>query len=467
MDKGGEIAANLDRLYGYILNRLTKVDIRNDAGAAREVIALLEPLRELWRELAKQGDQPSKDAARVAAELARRTPAPPPAASAPAPGASQGPAPYPATGHAPKQPEPAETGHDLGLTSVSPLRLSTPSLSLLEPPAPWPGVLYFRDGRCPGGAGGSGPAARPSPRPGGRAGSGTNCPPPLGKFCPTAAFCPGRGLQQRENILMNQSVKINPLWPKLAPHAPGSTLYVCPKRRDHYFSPGSDGRHRKAGVAHRLAVRDARLRRPPRSWRDQAGRKRAPRRARPGGGRARCPRRDAAHRRRRPARRRNSSPSAWRARSPTRRAPGPPRPRPIRPPPPTRNARSPTPPPPNPAAPPPTPIRKARTPRPPSRGRAVRAIRRHPGFARRGRRGGRAGCGREPRARHAGAGCRRSGGRRFTGWRRAGRRQRHCRASAARPRRRSHPVPSRGPPVRRHCSRQACSRKTMPRSPRA
>lgn len=74
-DKGGEVAANLDRLYSYMLNRLPKVDIRNDASAAREVIGLLEPMRDSWRELAKQGDQPQKDAARVTADLARQSPA--------------------------------------------------------------------------------------------------------------------------------------------------------------------------------------------------------------------------------------------------------------------------------------------------------------------------------------------------------------------------------------------------------
>jgi flagellar protein FliS len=109
MDKGGEVAANLDRLYSYMLNRLPKVDIRNDAAVATEVIGLLEPLRESWRDLAKQGEQPAKDAARIAAELANRMPtAQAPAASA-TPAAAR-PAPaltgYPATGHPPKPDQP-------------------------------------------------------------------------------------------------------------------------------------------------------------------------------------------------------------------------------------------------------------------------------------------------------------------------------------------------------------------------
>lgn len=74
MEKGGEVAANLDRLYSYMLNRLPKIDIRNDVTAAQEVIGLLEPMRDSWRELAKQGDQPQKDAARITAEMAKSAP---------------------------------------------------------------------------------------------------------------------------------------------------------------------------------------------------------------------------------------------------------------------------------------------------------------------------------------------------------------------------------------------------------
>ncbi|HEY4135467.1 MAG TPA: flagellar export chaperone FliS [Alphaproteobacteria bacterium] len=70
MEKGGEISKNLDRLFGYMLSRLPRVDFRNDAQAAREVIGLLEPLRDSWRDLAAQGDKPQREAARVSAEIA-------------------------------------------------------------------------------------------------------------------------------------------------------------------------------------------------------------------------------------------------------------------------------------------------------------------------------------------------------------------------------------------------------------
>lgn len=53
MEKGGEIASNLEALYAYMLKRLLDVDVKNDARAAEEVIELLEPLRASWRELAR------------------------------------------------------------------------------------------------------------------------------------------------------------------------------------------------------------------------------------------------------------------------------------------------------------------------------------------------------------------------------------------------------------------------------
>ncbi len=53
LEKGGEIASNLEALYAYMLQRLLDVDVKNDAGAAEEVIELLEPLRTSWSELAR------------------------------------------------------------------------------------------------------------------------------------------------------------------------------------------------------------------------------------------------------------------------------------------------------------------------------------------------------------------------------------------------------------------------------
>ena len=61
LNKGGEIAQNLDQLFAYMLTRLPEVDLRNDPAPALEVIELIEPLRDSWRELAKRetaGHQP-------------------------------------------------------------------------------------------------------------------------------------------------------------------------------------------------------------------------------------------------------------------------------------------------------------------------------------------------------------------------------------------------------------------------
>lgn len=55
-ERGGEIAANLDTLYGHMLRVLPRVDMKNDQEAARDVIRLLEPLRESWRQAAGSGN---------------------------------------------------------------------------------------------------------------------------------------------------------------------------------------------------------------------------------------------------------------------------------------------------------------------------------------------------------------------------------------------------------------------------
>ncbi len=54
-ERGGEIAENLNRVYGFMIMRLTMIDVENNAQAAREVSELLEPLRRSWQELADGG----------------------------------------------------------------------------------------------------------------------------------------------------------------------------------------------------------------------------------------------------------------------------------------------------------------------------------------------------------------------------------------------------------------------------
>lgn len=51
---GGEIAGNLEQLYDFMLARLMNVDLKNDPQPAREVIDLLQPLRDAWHKLAEE-----------------------------------------------------------------------------------------------------------------------------------------------------------------------------------------------------------------------------------------------------------------------------------------------------------------------------------------------------------------------------------------------------------------------------
>jgi flagellar protein FliS len=53
LEQGGQIAENLYQIYDYMIRRLADVDFKNDPEAAREVIALLDPLRKSWYELTK------------------------------------------------------------------------------------------------------------------------------------------------------------------------------------------------------------------------------------------------------------------------------------------------------------------------------------------------------------------------------------------------------------------------------
>ena len=50
-EKGGEIAANLDRLYDYILVELTEANIKNDPNRIDSVINVLQPIRDAWYEI--------------------------------------------------------------------------------------------------------------------------------------------------------------------------------------------------------------------------------------------------------------------------------------------------------------------------------------------------------------------------------------------------------------------------------
>jgi flagellar protein FliS len=49
MEKGGEIAVNLRKLYNFMSDRLTQANIKQDPNMVRDVIKLMEELNQGWR----------------------------------------------------------------------------------------------------------------------------------------------------------------------------------------------------------------------------------------------------------------------------------------------------------------------------------------------------------------------------------------------------------------------------------
>jgi flagellar protein FliS len=77
LEKGAEIGDNLNKLFPYMMMRLPDVDLQNDPAPAQEVIVLLQPLRDAWREIAMKG--PDAGPGTVAPKSAKTsTPAAPP-----------------------------------------------------------------------------------------------------------------------------------------------------------------------------------------------------------------------------------------------------------------------------------------------------------------------------------------------------------------------------------------------------
>ncbi len=54
MERGGEIAANLDALYDWITSRLVDATTRQDPAPLAEALRVLDTLRESWRTIAQQ-----------------------------------------------------------------------------------------------------------------------------------------------------------------------------------------------------------------------------------------------------------------------------------------------------------------------------------------------------------------------------------------------------------------------------
>jgi flagellar protein FliS len=55
-EKGGEIAANLDALYRFALDSITRANTEGDRDAIRPVIRILETLLSGWREIENRRD---------------------------------------------------------------------------------------------------------------------------------------------------------------------------------------------------------------------------------------------------------------------------------------------------------------------------------------------------------------------------------------------------------------------------
>ena len=79
MEQGAEISDNLNQLLPYMMLRLPDVDIHNDPAPAQEVITLLEPLRDAWKEIALKGGGAVKSAPQTAGQAAGQTAGQPPA----------------------------------------------------------------------------------------------------------------------------------------------------------------------------------------------------------------------------------------------------------------------------------------------------------------------------------------------------------------------------------------------------
>lgn len=57
LDKGGSVAANLDALYEYCVNRLVFANAHNDVALLDEVSSLLQPVIDGWKKI--DGNPPS------------------------------------------------------------------------------------------------------------------------------------------------------------------------------------------------------------------------------------------------------------------------------------------------------------------------------------------------------------------------------------------------------------------------
>jgi len=58
MEKGREIASNLQGLYSYMLVRLTEANLYNDVEKLEEIVKLLDTVREGWASICRKDGDP-------------------------------------------------------------------------------------------------------------------------------------------------------------------------------------------------------------------------------------------------------------------------------------------------------------------------------------------------------------------------------------------------------------------------
>ena len=56
LDKGGELAGNLKLLYDYSVKQLTHANVHNNVGLVEEVIGVLQPVAQGWKEIGPEGN---------------------------------------------------------------------------------------------------------------------------------------------------------------------------------------------------------------------------------------------------------------------------------------------------------------------------------------------------------------------------------------------------------------------------
>jgi flagellar protein FliS len=62
MERGGEIAANLHRLYDFAIERLLEANLRSSPGPLDEALRVLEILAEAWAEMLRARGAPARKA---------------------------------------------------------------------------------------------------------------------------------------------------------------------------------------------------------------------------------------------------------------------------------------------------------------------------------------------------------------------------------------------------------------------